>query len=1200
MNSFMTKRGRSLLVGLLLVLLSGTALADDSEIFSGASATGVAPNILLILDTSGSMASQVTTQASYDPTQTYTGSCTANNTYISTSSGTPSDCSGLASITPTYQKCQAAVDSLAYGSGAGGPGFYTDQFVQWRKSGSGSSATYSWSTQLRAVSSTRFDIACEGDYPSTGPFPTTYNGTSNTTSNEWTSSATGSKSYWKNNGNGTSATLYSGNYLNFQASNPPQVLGTRISVVKSAATSLISSLSNVNIGLMRYSNNGGSGDSAAEGGMVVAPVLPVNVPANKANLLSAVSGLTADGYTPLSETLYEAYLYYSGGTVHFGANSVPVLSIGTSLDPLNTSKYKSPIQYQCQKNFIVYLTDGLPTQDNHADTLITGLPNESAIGGSCDNTSVSPYNGNDANGNPIPGGWGPSSTAGKCMTAMAKYLYNGDLNTSSAMPGQQNVSLYTIGFGDDPGLAAASTWLQKAATAGGGQFYAASDLNGLQSVLTNIVTNILKTATTFTAPAVAVNAFNRTQTLNDLYMSVFQPNAAYHWPGNVKKYEVANGTVVDANNVAAVDPATGFFKDSAQSLWSASPDGAKVPLGGAAQQIPDWNPADSPTRNLYTYVGTNKPSLPVDLTAASSSLVSTNTAITYGVTTPPSTMPNVTTPAARDLAIAYARGEDLRDADGDSVINEQRHDMGDSLHSQPAVVIYGGQPAPGTKDINDGVIFAATNDGFVHAIDVSDGHELWAFIPQEYLTVLTNTYSNVTTSPKHYSIDGTIKVLKYDINGDGIVDPTAGDRVLIFFGTGRGGSRYYAMDVTYKNSPKFLWSIGPETTGMSGIGQTWSSPVITHVNVSGPTQNSQKIVLIFGGGYDPVEDNVLNPGGVMTTIYQTADTVGNGLYMIDALYGTVLWSAGPSTSSANLKLARMDHSIPSDVSVIDLDGDGFADRMYVGDMAGQLWRFDITNNQAPGTLVAGGVIASLGAKDVSMHPPAEARRFYNPPDVAAIRRKGQPPFFNIAIGSGYRGHPLDASVHDRFYSIRDTHPYVTSVTQTDYNANTTFPLILDADTLLTDVTPPAGSPPPPPLVPPLNAEGWKLQLNAPSWQGEKVLANSVTFNDQIIFPTYTPSASTSTDPCVPGIGANAQYTMDAVGGGILSRKDLADSGIAPPVTFLFPPPTDITVDGPNGPVTMQQKQSCTFIAGQLTCQPLNGRQKTFWRDTDAN
>jgi type IV pilus assembly protein PilY1 len=121
------------------------------------------------------------------------------------------------------------------------------------------------------------------------------------------------------------------------------------------------------------------------------------------------------------------------------------------------------------------------------------------------------------------------------MRALAKYMYATDMST---MDDQQNVQLYTIGFGDNPSLLAASTWLSAAAKAGGGSFYSASDLQGLQVVLTNIVQKIQKTSTTFTAPSVSVNAFNRTQTLDDLYVSVFQPGVTRHWAGNVKKYKI--------------------------------------------------------------------------------------------------------------------------------------------------------------------------------------------------------------------------------------------------------------------------------------------------------------------------------------------------------------------------------------------------------------------------------------------------------------------------------------------------------------------------------------------------------------------------------------------------------------------------------------------------------------------------------------
>src|SRR5438270_14071774 len=96
---------------------------------------------------------------------------------------------------------------------------------------------------------------------------------------------------------------------------------------------------------------------------------------------------------------------------------------------------------------------------------------------------------------------------------------------------------------------------------------------------------------------------------------------------------------------------------------------------------------------------------------------------------------------------------------------------------------------------------------------------------------------------------------------------------------------------------------------------------------------------------------------------------------------------------------------------------------------------------------------------------AATRRFYNRPDVAAVTKRGLSPFFNIAIGSGYRGHPLNGTnctpncatttIQDRFYAIRDYHPF-DKLTQAQYNALT---VPHDSDlidiTILTNGLPPA-------------------------------------------------------------------------------------------------------------------------------------------------
>ncbi len=1173
------------LAGCLIgALLSAMAIADDSEIFLGTNAAAASPNILFILDTSGSMSSSVTSQAAYDATTTYPGSCSTSVVYFANSSSPPSGCVGLKSVTVAAQKCQSA--NVPLSSATGSPGFFTGTFIQWRLSG----GNYAWNSSLGS-SASRFEVACLDDYQlGLSTLPSKYIGTTNSAANEWTTTA--STSYWAPppgglGGSGVVFTLYSGNYLNYQTSNPPLVIGTRISVVQQAATNLINSVSNVNIGLMRYSNNGGNGDAAAAGGMVAYPVSPVAT--NRVNLVTTLNSYSANGWTPLSETLYEAYLYYSGGQVNFGNSSQPFQSVASSRvgGSASSNQYQSPIKFSCQKNFIVYLTDGLPTQDNQADSLITALPNETTLGGACDDTTQSPYTGLDALGIPIPGGWGPGSQAGMCMKPLAKYMFNGDL---SSLPGQQNVSLYAIGFGDDPALATAFGWLNRAATAGGGRAYTANDLTSLEGVLTNIVGNILQDSTSFNAPTVPVNAFNRSANLNDLYFSVFQPSLNYHWPGNVKRYEYANGAIVDANGSPAVNPANGFFKNSAQSVWSAVADGANVNKGGAANMLPFWDPGTTPSRSVYTYIGSN-PGSPVALASnAAYSFVTTNPALTNTVIG----LAAAATAAQHDNVINFVRGEDVKDANGNGIVNENRFAMGDPMHGQPGVVVYGGTTS--SPDVTNAAVFADENDGMLHAIDARTGTELWSFIPQELLANMAPLYSNATQSAKQYMLDGDVVVLKLDVNNDGIIDPAAGDRVIIYFGQGRGGSNYYALDVTNKNAPKFLWTLTP--TQLPGIGQAWSTPQLTKVNISGATQNAQKLALIMGGGYDPAEE---------VAAYHSPDGVGNHVYMVDALSGALLWSAGPGASTTDtLKLTRMDHSIPSNMTVIDLNSDGYVDRMYVGDMAGQLWRFDVTNGNPAATLVAGGVIASLGTHDDASHAVIDTRRFYAAPDVAAVAQKGLSPFLNIAIGSGYRGHPLDTSAQDRFYSVRDSSPY-TALTQAQYVA---YPVIHDGD--LVDVTTnvaaviPAGSP------------GWKMLLDqAGGWDGEKVLSSSVTLNGTIYFPTYTPNTSSSSDPCTPGLGLNIAYAVSVFNAAPTNNLDsntaqvnttvsdrymhLAQSGIAPSMSVLFMQTqgtcTGVGCTPPPGP----PKPICTY-AQEVTnmCGNVGDKIRTYWREGDAN
>jgi len=1137
-----------------LTALACAATADEAEIFvgTGNAVSNQRPNILFIMDTSGSMNTNVVTQVPFNPATTYPGSCSSSRVYfqLGSNSSNPPSCTNANSVPLVAFKCNAAIQAFTTA------GFYVaDRAAQWRGNplrwrGINGNTSNSFWVECRADAGIHGDgmnglKLWAADGPLVGP---------------WTP-LSALQIGWNQNGANNSYVFYSANYINWLR-NASTIVQTRLEIVQQVAKATIDELvvaDNVNVGLMRFSNNtdgGCSNTATAEGGMMLREINAVA--ANATAMKNDIDAMNADGCTPLSESMYEAYLYWSGSAVDYGINSRSSPGSGGSMPSVlssrqsapNTGLYQSPLAISCQKNFIVLLTDGLPTSDNSANTEIQSL-----IGGNC-----------------------AGSGDGRCLEEIAQYMYENDVRPSLA--GLQNVTTYTIGFGPEVSGSAA---LQNTAAGAGGVFYEASDTATLSTVLTNIVRTILEFNTSFTAPAVSVNAFNRTQNLNDLYVTVFRPSETYAWEGNIKKYQLEpDGTIVDVNDSPAVEVTTGFFRTTAQSFWSSGVDGDTVTLGGAANELPAPG-----ARNVYSDLNAASA-----LTAAANSVVSTNATITTAMLG----LGAAEAPGRVGL-INWMRGTDIDDADGDGATTDARLAMGDPMHGRPATVIYGGTVA--NPDPADGVVFAVTNEGYLHAIDAVNGSELWAFMPQQMLLRARDLYYNEAVTDRVYGLDGNIRVVKHEVNENGVLEPALGEKVRIYLGMRRGGSEYYGLDVTDRNAPTLLWKIGPNEAGskrLNGAGQSWSTPSVARVSISGATQNTLQQVLVFGGGYDSVQDN-----GPYAT-----DSNGNQIFMVDAESGDVLWYAGPTTDgAADLRHASMTHGIPADVRVFDLTGDGFADRMYAATMGGRVWRFDISNGQPRASLVTGGVLASLGNAHLGTHPNATTRRFYSAPDVSFLTSGGKT-WLNIALGSGYRGHPLNLDTEDRFYSLRDHQPFA-RLTQAQYDSAT---VITEADVNLIDITDDIA-----PTIPP-GASGWRLDLRraGAGFTGEKSLSEARTIESMIQFTTYEPnSASTAqSTSCSPAVGTNRLYTISAyTGAPVLGREnptdppdsvddretELSQGGIAPEVVWLFPSP-----ENPATCVGEECRPDPQCLVGLENCgvgvnlAPV----RTFWRQTGVN
>lgn len=840
-----------------------------------------------------------------------------------------------------------------------------------------------------------------------------------------------------------------------------------------------------------------------------------------------VNSWNHSSYTPIVDSLYEAALYFRGEEMHYGLTSPAtsgahpaayngpeitqyVRSVGRHNIRTTTSnvnnvtvpqyQYKSPMESSCQENYIVLMTDGAPTyltrqwKDGKWKPKMNRGPFYREIKG---DASYSALAGDISSCvNPPSGMW-----TGKCGKEITNYLATNDNmpDPSSAVPngqeGDQFVKTYVVGFGS--GLStSARNYLKSLETIDDDPettkvedgYFEADNPDELIETFTNILSDIASPKGTLASPGYSVNVKNGLEHEKDIYIPVFDRKNASRWSGNLKKFLIEDvggkRLIRGKNGLNAVDELGGFSSE-ALDFWSESPssdpDGKDVQKGGVASLIDDPD-----QRNIYTNLTGDSN---VNLSSPANRLHVSNIANLTNAT--------LGTVAGnlqyRKKLVQFMRGWDLGEYDsGASPKGIARKHMGDMLHSEPLVVTYSaGGTGPKVQ-----YIFAATNEGYLHAFDTTTGEEKFAFIPTELLSTITEPqFQNAGTQADHkYGIDGTLTY--WQNNG----------RTILYFGMRRGGTSFYALDVSNINSPMLLWK--KSSSDYPSMGQSWSPPYLAKVTDS---SGSPKEVVIITGGYDTDDDRDIpgDPGVLANSTTSVTASEGNDILILDANTGALIWSMPSGMRS------QITNSIPGGVRILDTNYNNLVDRMYFADTGGNLWRLDLRESSAGDSVLT--KLATLGGSGDN------SRKFYNEPDVALMKLGGKTTYA-VSVGSGFRAHPLDEVIQDSFFVIKDTSPFAPLPTT---GPDAYVPVVLN-DLAVLDISSSGvshtGS------FEDTNKRGWKVNLPE---AGEKVLATAVTFDGIITFTTLVPqvlSSGVGVDQCAAPATQGRLYAFDVLTG----------------------------------------------------------------------
>ncbi|MET1081106.1 MAG: PilC/PilY family type IV pilus protein [Pseudomonas sp.] len=204
-------------------------------------------------------------------------------------------------------------------------------------------------------------------------------------------------------------------------------------------------------------------------------------------------------------------------------------------------------------------------------------------------------------------------------------------------------------------------------------------------------------------------------------------------------------------------------------------------------------------------------------------------------------------------------------------------------------------------------VYVGANDGMLHAFNANTGVETFAFVPTAVFSKLHKlTGKNYEGAFHQFYVEGSPTIADAYINNQW--------RTLLIGTLKAGGKGLFALDVTDPNAIKLLWEFSDSSIPSAQtvrLGYSFSQPTVARLH-------NGKWAVVVGNGYSSAND-----------------TNGKAaLLVIDAATGALtktLEVQGTAGSANGLSTPRL----------ADMNVDGVADFAYAGDLQGNMWRFNL-------------------------------------------------------------------------------------------------------------------------------------------------------------------------------------------------------------------------------------------------------------------